>query len=68
METLQTFLKDFNDQMKVLYIAAAEANWMAQTTGDPEWTAKLSEAETRYNLLFSSKDAYENTKHFLATY
>ncbi|MGM9949904.1 MAG: M2 family metallopeptidase, partial [Lysinibacillus sp.] len=40
---------------------------MAQTTGDPEWAAKLSEADTRYNLLFSSKDTYEKAKHFLAT-
>ena len=67
METLQRFLKDFNDQMQVLYKVAAEASWMAQTTGDPEWVAKSSEAETRYNLLFSSKDTYEKTKHFLAT-
>lgn len=67
METLQTFLKDFDDQMRALYKDAAEANWMVQTTGDPEWATKLGEAETRYNLLFSSKDLYEKTKNFLAT-
>ena len=63
METLQTFLKDFNDQMHVLYKAGGEASWMAQTTGDPKWAAKLSEADTRYSLLFSSKDTYEKAKH-----
>lgn len=67
METLQTFLKEINDQMQVLSKDGALASWMAQTTGDPEWAAKLSEAETRYSLLFSSKDSYEKTKQFLAT-
>ncbi|MBS4217483.1 M2 family metallopeptidase [Bacillus sp. FJAT-49711] len=65
METLQTFLKDINNQMQVLYKDVTQSSWMAQTTGDPEWAAKLSEAETRYNLLFSSKDTYEKTKQFL---
>ncbi|MBP2239782.1 peptidyl-dipeptidase A [Cytobacillus eiseniae] len=67
METLQTFLKDINAQMQVLSKDGAQASWMAQTTGDPKWAAKLSEAETRYKLLFSSKDSYEKTKQFLAT-
>ena len=66
METVQTFLNDFNKRVQGLYKTASEANWMAQTTGDPEWAAKLSEAETQYSLLFSSKDTYEKTKHFLA--
>ncbi|MEK4131930.1 M2 family metallopeptidase [Solibacillus sp. FSL W8-0474] len=66
METLQTFLNDFNNQMQVLHNAATEAAWMAQTTGDPMWADKLSEADTQYNLLFSSKDTYEKTKQFLA--
>lgn len=67
METLQTFLKEINDQMQVLSKEVTQSSWMAQTTGDPEWAAKLSEAETRYNLLFASKDSYEKTKQFLAT-
>ncbi len=67
METLQTFLKEINEQMQVLSKEVTQSSWMAQTTGDPEWAAKLSEAETRYNLLFASKDSYEKTKQFLAT-
>ncbi|MGA9228206.1 MAG: M2 family metallopeptidase [Mesobacillus sp.] len=67
METLQTFLKEINDQMQGLYKDGTQSSWMAQTTGDSEWAAKLSDAETRYNLLFSSKDTYEKTKQFLAT-
>lgn len=51
--------------MHVLYKNFAEAFWMAQTTGNPEWAAKLGEAETRLNLLSSSKDTFEKTKQFL---
>ena len=67
LETLQSFLNDFNDEMQGLYKTTAEIAWMAQTTGDPEWAAKLGEAETKYNLLFASKETYEKVKHFLAT-
>ena len=67
METLQTFLKNFNNQMQALYKDMTVASWMAQTTGEPEWAAKLSEASTKFSLLFSSKDTYEKAKHFLAT-
>jgi oligoendopeptidase F len=65
LETLQTFLHDFNDKMSILYKNASEAGWMAQTTGDPEWAAKYGEAETQYNLLFASKETYEKAKQFL---
>ena len=67
METLQTFLKNINDQMQAMYKDVTQSSWMAQTTGDPEWASKLSESATRFNLLFSSKDTYEKTKQFLAT-
>ncbi|QOR67153.1 M2 family metallopeptidase [Cytobacillus suaedae] len=67
METLQSFLKDMNGRMQELYKDVTESSWMAQTTGDAEWAAKLSEAGTRFNLLFSSKDTYEKTKQFLET-
>jgi oligoendopeptidase F len=67
METLQTFLQDINDQMQALHKDVTQSSWMAQTTGDPEWAAKLSEASTKFNLLFSSKDTYEKTKQFLET-
>ncbi|KGR79830.1 M2 family metallopeptidase [Ureibacillus manganicus] len=67
MKTLQTFLNDFNDKMQGLYKTTAETAWMAQTTGDPVWAEKLGEAETKYNLFFSSKETYEKAKHFLAT-
>ncbi|HYK72349.1 MAG TPA: M2 family metallopeptidase [Pseudoneobacillus sp.] len=64
--TVQTFLQELNDQMQQLYKDVTEASWMAQTTGDPEWADKLSEADTRYNLFFSQKDTFEKTKQYLA--
>lgn len=67
LETLQTFLNDFNNKMKELYKPVVEASWMAQTTGDPEWAEKLAEADTKINLLFSSKETFEKAKNFLAT-
>ncbi|MFY3792571.1 M2 family metallopeptidase [Ureibacillus sp. MALMAid1270] len=67
METLQTFLNDFNNKMKELYTGVTEASWMAQTTGDPEWAGKLAEAGTKMSLLFSSKETFEKAKHFLTT-
>ena len=67
METLQTFLNDFNEQLSVLHNNALEAAWMAQTTPDPEWAEKSSEADTQYNLLFASKETYEKVKHYLAS-
>lgn len=65
METVELFLQQLNDQMQVLLKDVTQSSWMAQTTGDPEWAAKLSEASTKFNLLFSSKDTYEKTKQYL---
>jgi len=64
-KNVQTFLQEFNNQMELLMRDVTEASWMAQTTGDPEWAVKLSDAETKLNLLFSRKDIYEETKHYL---
>ncbi|QPC47894.1 M2 family metallopeptidase [Mangrovibacillus cuniculi] len=67
MQTLQEFLHDLNNQMHVLYKEGSVASWMVQTTGDPEWADKVSEADTKYSLLFSSKETYEKTKQFFRT-
>ncbi|MHC0037690.1 M2 family metallopeptidase [Pseudoneobacillus sp. C159] len=64
-KTAQTFLQELNDGMQLLMRNVTEAVWMAQTTGDPEWANKLSEAETKLSLLFSQKDLYEKTKQYL---
>jgi oligoendopeptidase F len=65
LETVDIFLQQFNDQMQVLMKEVTNSSWMAQTTGDAEWAAKLSEASTKFNLLFSDKDTYEKTKQYL---
>jgi oligoendopeptidase F len=65
METVQTFLKQLNDQMQTLMKDVTESSWMAQTTGDPSWAGKLSEASTKFNLLFSKKETFEKTKYYL---
>lgn len=67
LKTEQAFLEDFNSQLKELYITTSEAAWMAQTTGDSEWASKLAEAETNYNLLFSSKEKYEKLQQYIAS-
>ena len=67
METYQTFLEHFNKQVEAHHKGVTEASWMAQTTGDPEWAAKLSELGTKYSLLYSSKETYEKVQHYLAT-
>ncbi|WP_144512863.1 M2 family metallopeptidase [Bacillus sp. FJAT-22090] len=64
-KSVQAFLQEFNDQMQLLMSDVTEAYWMAQTTGDPEWANKLSEAETKLNLLFSRQDIYEETNRYL---
>jgi oligoendopeptidase F len=63
--TLETFLQDMNDQMQALLKDVTSASWMAQTTGDPAWSGKLSEAQTKFNLLFSQKETFEKTKQYL---
>jgi oligoendopeptidase F len=65
METVELFLKQFNADMQTLAKDVTQASWMAQTTGDPEWAAKLSESATKLDLLFSQKDTYEKTKQYL---
>lgn len=65
VQTVDTFLQDLNDQMQKLLKDVTDASWMAQTTGDPEWAEKLSEADTKFNLMFSQKDTYEKTLEFL---
>lgn len=67
METLQSFLSDFNQKSEAQHKGVTEASWMAQTTGDPEWATKLSELGTKYSMLYSSKESYEQAKHYLAT-
>ncbi|KGR76876.1 M2 family metallopeptidase [Ureibacillus manganicus] len=64
-KNVQTFLQKFNDQIQLLMRDGAEASWMAQTTGDPKWAAKQSEARTKLSLLFSKKETYEETKNYL---
>lgn len=64
-KNVQTFLQTFNDQMQLLMRDVTVASWMAQTSGDAEWADKLSDAETKLNLLFSQKDIYEEAKHYL---
>jgi oligoendopeptidase F len=63
--TVETFLQDMNNQMQTLLKEVTSANWMAQTTGDPAWAGKLSEAQTKFNLLFSQKETFEKTKQFI---
>jgi oligoendopeptidase F len=65
MKSVETFLQEMNEQMQVLHKDATVASWMAQTTGDPEWAEKQSQASTKYSLFFSQKDAFEKTKQFL---
>ena len=67
MSTRETFLNEFNDQMKDLYIRSSEAGWMAQTTGEAEWAEKSGEEDTKYSLLFSSKEKYEEALKFFET-
>ncbi|MER2079385.1 M2 family metallopeptidase [Psychrobacillus psychrotolerans] len=67
MENITAFLYDFNSNIRPLFKEMKEASWMAQTTGEAEWAAKSSEAETQYNLLFASKEIYEKAKYYLAT-
>ncbi|PJK16110.1 peptidase M3A and M3B thimet/oligopeptidase F [Chryseomicrobium excrementi] len=67
MTTLQTFLNDFNNETERLYKVGSEASWMAQTTGEAEWAEKAGDADTQYNLLFSSKEKYEQVQAFLAS-
>jgi len=67
LSTRETFLKEFNDQMKDLYIRSSEAGWMAQTTGEAEWAEKSGEEDTKFSLLFSSKEKYEEALKFLET-
>lgn len=64
-KTAQTFLQELNDQMQLLMKDATEASWMAQTTGDPIWANKESEAETKLNIMFSQKDTYEIARKYL---
>ncbi|HWL25202.1 MAG TPA: M2 family metallopeptidase [Ureibacillus sp.] len=64
-KTVQTFLQEFNDQLKVLHREGTEAGWMFQTTGDPEWAKKDSEADTKLNVFLSNKETYEETKKYL---
>ncbi|HLO12555.1 MAG TPA: M2 family metallopeptidase [Pseudoneobacillus sp.] len=65
METVDVFLQQFNNQMQILLKDVTEASWMAQTTGDPTWASKLSEAHTKFNLLFSDKETFEKTQKYL---
>ncbi|MFD2444268.1 M2 family metallopeptidase [Bacillus sp. CGMCC 1.16607] len=65
METVEKFLQEMNDQTQKLAKDVTESSWMAQTTGDPLWSEKLSDAQTKLNLLFSHKDTYEKTQQYL---
>lgn len=65
MENITVFLKDFNDKTQAIHKEVTEASWMAQTTGEEEWAAKLSELGTKYSLLFASKETYEKAKQYL---
>ena len=67
VEPYQTFLEHFNKLVEEHHKDVTEASWMAQTTGDPEWAAKLSELGTKYSLLYSSKETYEKVQLYLAT-
>ena len=67
MEAHQTFLENFNKQVETHHKGVTEASWMAQTTGDAKWANKLSELGTKYSLLYSSKETYEQAQHYLAT-
>lgn len=65
LETVESFLSDLNNRMQALYKDVTETSWKAQTTGDPEWAAKLSTVQTKFNLLFADKETYEKAANFL---
>ncbi|RHW38102.1 peptidase M3A and M3B thimet/oligopeptidase F [Neobacillus notoginsengisoli] len=65
MESLEQFLRELNEKMKLLTREVTEASWKAQTTGDPEWAEKLTKASTAHSLFFANKDTYENAQQFL---
>jgi peptidyl-dipeptidase A len=63
--SVEVFLQELNDQMQVLLKDVTEATWMVQTTGDPDWAIKLSDADTKFNLFFSNKDIFRKTQEYL---
>lgn len=63
-KNVETFLQKYNEQVRVLMRDSAEASWMAQTTGDPEWANKFSKLRTKLNLLLSNKEMYKETINY----
>ena len=64
---LQQFLASFNTEMEKQSKELSEVSWLAQTTGDAQWSEKLGDLGTKYSLLFSNKDAYDQAQRFYAS-
>lgn len=62
---VQQFIDELTAQLEPLSKDASEASWMAQTTGEKEWSEKAGERMAAIKLLLSDKEKYEQVKQFL---
>lgn len=61
----KTFLQEQNDNIRQLYVASTESEWMAATTGEEAWDQKAAEAETAFNVYFSDPERFKQVQAYL---
>ncbi|MCA1029438.1 M2 family metallopeptidase [Bacillus timonensis] len=62
---VQQFLKEQTEVLRKHYVETTTKTWLAQTTGEKEWSEKLAEAQAAFNKYLSNKELYEKTEDYL---